>query len=435
MTAALNAVRPVLTPTLSTIRHPSGLAAALQGACALVVLILLSEAPMGLLLKVGGEGMGPVVVLGWLAAYGAATFGLLLGTRQTAFLSSPAMLLAALAVLAFASISWSIAPGETKTQSVSLAGTLICAAFLAFCFEPARLVRLVARVVLGLAVLTILLALAVPSVGQMQEAYPGAWSGPWLEKNRTGAVMAMGMLACLAASVGARRAWAWWLGAALCLVMILLAESATSLAAALVGTAAMMFVLACRRGPAFAALTVYGALVGMAGVAALLAFAPDLLLGLLGREMDLTGRADIWQAVERRIADRPLTGHGYGGFWHGDQHAPIGWIWRDIGFEAKAAHNGWLDAQLELGAVGLVLVTGFMAAALVSALRVIVRDRVALWALPVWCAVMVFATSESVLMQANNFVALCLYVGALATAAALRRTGRDQGASNTAAMP
>jgi len=70
----------------------------------------------------------------------------------------------------------------------------------------------------------------------------------------------------------------------------------------------------------------------------------------LGRDETLTGRSDIWAYLVPYVMDRPILGHGFGGFW------------TDAIREATSshAHNGYLDMILNLGFAGHILFSIFL---------------------------------------------------------------------------
>ena len=84
----------------------------------------------------------------------------------------------------------------------------------------------------------------------------------------------------------------------------------------------------------------------------MLALAPKAVWGLLGRDASLTGRAPLWRQVLRAVAERPLLGHGYAGFWS-DDSPQVQYLWLLAGWRAPDSHNGYLDTALQLGAAGL----------------------------------------------------------------------------------
>ncbi len=82
-----------------------------------------------------------------------------------------------------------------------------------------------------------------------------------------------------------------------------------------------------------------------------------------GRSATLRFRAYAWSYAERMFEDRPITGHGLGGFvMKGDSYA-VGDVLSDPSvFVARIAHahNEWLEVLADLGLVGFVLIVGAM---------------------------------------------------------------------------
>lgn len=95
------------------------------------------------------------------------------------------------------------------------------------------------------------------------------------------------------------------------------------------------------------------AAIGLGG-AGLLWFGRDTLFSALGRSADLTGREGIWQAVLERADQHPLVGWGFSTPWIASEPLIDGWI-VDHGQTVVQAHSMWLDAYLQLGGVGVVL--------------------------------------------------------------------------------
>ena len=66
--------------------------------------------------------------------------------------------------------------------------------------------------------------------------------------------------------------------------------------------------------------------------------------------MTLTGRTNIWARVLSVDID-PIIGTGYSSFWHGERGASL----VDINFQRLTqAHNGFIEAYLNLGWIGLL---------------------------------------------------------------------------------
>jgi len=100
------------------------------------------------------------------------------------------------------------------------------------------------------------------------------------------------------------------------------------------------------------AYLVFSAVAVLALAVGLLAF--DRISALLGRSNGLTGRGDIWAAVFERASERPLFGNGFSSPWVPWDPAFDGWI-IDHDITVFEAHNMWLDAFLQLGALGVVV--------------------------------------------------------------------------------
>lgn len=79
------------------------------------------------------------------------------------------------------------------------------------------------------------------------------------------------------------------------------------------------------------------------------------IAGLLGRDPQLTGRVEIWSTATRFIAERPVLGFGYGGFFDPIPQSPVWEFWatnRDA--QAPHFHSSAVETLIGLGVVGLV---------------------------------------------------------------------------------
>jgi O-antigen ligase len=92
-----------------------------------------------------------------------------------------------------------------------------------------------------------------------------------------------------------------------------------------------------------------------------------------------SGRTDIWNFVRNEIDRRPLLGWGYQSFWKAGPDSPSlidagGWI-----KQMPHGHNGYLDANLETGLIGLVFLIVLIFATLHAAGRLVDRDPARAW--------------------------------------------------------
>jgi exopolysaccharide production protein ExoQ len=83
------------------------------------------------------------------------------------------------------------------------------------------------------------------------------------------------------------------------------------------------------------------------------------LFALIGKDITLTGRTEIWGPVVASIMKRPLTGYGYCAFWNG-LSGESGIVASTVGWVPPHAHNGFLNVALQVGITGLlVLMAGW----------------------------------------------------------------------------
>jgi exopolysaccharide production protein ExoQ len=101
---------------------------------------------------------------------------------------------------------------------------------------------------------------------------------------------------------------------------------------------------------------------------------PDFLIQLLGKDMTLTGRTNIWSAVLDSIVKRPLLGYGYQAFWLGMEGESYRVI-LVVSWMLAQAQNGFLDIMLENGAAGLAIVLLVFGFAFRDAVVCLLRSR------------------------------------------------------------
>jgi exopolysaccharide production protein ExoQ len=177
------------------------------------------------------------------------------------------------------------------------------------------------------------------------------------------ALVAAILFAALLASGGMRRAQGiGWLVVAG--IVLLLTRSATVLLVGVLVLVAYGFAMWARRvGPDGRRIVYVSAVGALAASVALLALLWNVLLDLLGKSEDLTGRLDIWSSVVALAAERPWFGWGYIGYWQ-PWVEPFDGLAVRRGVEYLQAHNAWLDVWLQLGAVGVIAFASIVVGAL-----------------------------------------------------------------------
>ncbi len=211
-----------------------------------------------------------------------------------------------------------------------------------------------------------LVAAARHGAGEMDPALVGNWRGLYGHKNIAGAVCAITAILFLFTRTG----WRNWIGiavaAAACvfLAMTHSKSSAGFLVAALL--AGLFYRIGWRDGLSRAILVVIVALLLAAGAAFLLLDA-DAIAHALEDPGEFTGRAAIWAAELRYIADHPLLGAGFGTFSDTAAKPPLAAYVNGSWVTAVShGHNGYLQLLVTIGGIGFLLA---MLALVVAPLR------------------------------------------------------------------
>ena len=348
-------------------------------------------------------------------AYGLALLIVMTRPGQSfrALVSSPFLLLL-LALVALSSL-WSIDPAVTQRRLIALSFTTLGGVALAVRWQWRTLIELFALAFGIMAVASLFLGTVLPNMGRMQELFPGAWRGLWLEKNAMGEYMGLSTLFSLVAAIlTPRRRLIWLAIAALSAGLVLLSTSKTSLLVLIISLCSLAFVAMVKRRPAVAVIGSWLSLMAVSSVVALIILLPDVILGVLGKDATLTGRTEIWSAILRQMEDRIWTGVGYGAAWDDDSiYGARSWIAHQAKFSASHAHNGWLEVYLGVGLPGAILF-GLWFVEMWGRSLWSAYTRLAGWILvPMMTAYTLTMMSESITMVWHNlrwvlFVALAL---------------------------
>lgn len=412
------ATRPAATPTPRPQRSVH--------AYAFAVLLL----GTGAFLSLAEGGLQAVTFGLWVVAYAGALLGLLHDRLRHRALPRPPLLVLAVVALALASTAWSVAPDITVRRAIALAGTVAVGLYLAAHLRPVEVFDALRRVVLVVAVASVVLWLARSPLA-LDEVH-GTLRGVVYTKNTLGRFLALGILAALAVALidrGRRRRAL--VSAALLAAVLPLTDSAGGVVLAVVGAGTAAIVATARHprwriaAPGFAALT----------AGALVALSPHLTLGevtgALGRDATLTGRTEIWDAALAAIQTRPALGFGYGAFWNLEvPTAEAERIRTALYWEVSHAHNGVLDVALDLGWVGAALALAVVVLLAVRGLGDLRARRLDVAALRLTVAGLTVVANvvETGLLQQNSLWTVLLVIAA-AMPSAPADGGRGAGAA------
>jgi O-antigen ligase len=103
-------------------------------------------------------------------------------------------------------------------------------------------------------------------------------------------------------------------------------------------------------------------------------FGRDFLLGMIGREVNFTGRLPLWNSLVSAIRERLFFGYGFGeAFWKNEAYyLPI---WELNFWHPVFAHNGYIEALVDTGIIGLALWIIFLVQVAYISLRYFVQQH------------------------------------------------------------
>ncbi|MEO1393444.1 MAG: O-antigen ligase [Cyanobacteria bacterium J06634_5] len=308
--------------------------------------------------------------------------------------------------LMVASMAWSVSPIYT---SESIRGEVLpmtaFAAYFASRFNIRQQMRIIAATLALGAFLSLFYALAIPSVGRhIGDKFDGAWKGIYAQKNVFSSVMALTMLVFFILSLANKNRQERFLARCGLVFSILLILLSTSVSGLIVFIVLLLIVLASRlfrwRGRRSVLLLDVGGLIVLCLGTVLSATWQGIVIGL-GKDPTLSARTYIWSGSIEKIMDQPLLGYGRAAFWvPGSQDAwEVGALAaRD--FVPSHAHNGYIDAALDLGLIGFGLFVLGLVISFGMALRRAYRasEPEDLWPFAFLTLMMIYNITESVLM-------------------------------------
>ena len=304
---------------------------------------------------------GPTIALSHSKLPLAATLviiaALLLRQHGISRLRIPFSVVIALAAM-FVTALWSLEPGTTVRVSALYAMCTIVALQLGSQMGIGNVARPISIAGCSAAIASWALAYWVPALGRDTSLYQtGSLRGIYPHRNILAFVMVLAIVATATRlSVRGRGTlWTWFCFTGL-VGTLLATRSATGIVSVTVGVglvATLRFANGAVR-PHRSLLILY--VIGASGVMAWAVLADfSRFTASLGRDPTLTGRTEIWSLVAKLIKDRPYTGFGLDAVW-GDQSVLGNHIRATLQIPAAShAHNGYLDAALQLGLPGSIL--------------------------------------------------------------------------------
>jgi O-antigen ligase len=291
--------------------------------------------------------------------------------------------------LAALSLLWSIAPGFTVRRLIRMFAILgVGVAFVLSAWHPRRFQNVVRPILTLFLAGSIVFGLVCPSIGIHSETNAelvGAWRGLTTHKNSLGALACVGVIFWWHAWLAREVRWTsfvfGFLASGACLI---LSRSSTSLITA---AFVMMLLLMLMRSPRNLRpwmplfITIFVAIL-LTYSLAVLRIVPglDILLKpitvITGKDLTFSNRTEIWALLTEHIRFSPLLGSGYGAYWTGADPWSPSYVFLDVMyFYPGSAHNGYLEVVNDLGAVGLLIMGGYLIVLVRQSLHVMHFDH------------------------------------------------------------
>lgn len=316
-------------------------------------------------------------------------------------------------LLSLLSIFWSAAPQLTFSRSIALTGTTLFGIYFATRYTLKEQLQLTNWTFVVAIVLSLFFALALPKYGFMGGKHSGGLRGIYTHKNVFGKILVITGVNCLlSASANKSNSRVLWSIFAISIFCLVMTGSSSSVGNFII-LLAIFLVLRSLRLPIIAIPSALSA-IALIGINLYLFVQNNLntILGSVGKDATLTGRADLWPLVWDKIWERPWLGYGFGCFWQG-LNGESASVWYASGWTPPNSHNGFLDLWLDLGLLGvMIFVIGFVIV-LFKSLNYIRVTKTAEGFWPAICLfylIMINLTETSLLIQNNMF--WVLYVAA-----------------------
>lgn len=263
----------------------------------------------------------------------------------------PALLVCAIVL---ASVVWSQDPVVSLRGGFYYLIDTLFAFYLLSTFSLDELMDLIMMAGTTLAILSAVMIVAFPQFGLVQQtAHHGVWQGIFSEKNDAAKNWIFLLTPVCNRRILQPRSVLY---AGIILVFLGMTKSVTAVVALAVYLAFMMCLpffrkLSLRRAAFSIAAT---SLIAAVSISAAMEIAPKVA-GMLGRDLTLTGRTEIWAILLQSALKHPMLGYGYSAFWTG-LTGESGMVYMTIRWYFTYAHNGFLEVLLQLGIFGVAAV-------------------------------------------------------------------------------
>ncbi|WP_171975532.1 O-antigen ligase family protein [Brasilonema sennae] len=253
-----------------------------------------------------------------------------------------------------ASVLWSGNQNMTLKGIGGLLRMLMFGAYFATRYSIKEQMKILSWVFGIAAILSLALALVIPSYGIDKEG----WTGIFPYKNFLGYTMSLAAILFLLTAFKERsQNWFAWIGFGLAVSLIMLAHSSGSLVNILLLVSLIPLYQLVKQHYKLRVIFLGIVCVLVGGTALfILGNLETILVDILGKSLELNGRTPIWTLAIEKGMEKLWLGYGYNAFWSSDAGIYIminTWSGlRETGFNS---HNSYLELFLNLGFIGLFL--------------------------------------------------------------------------------
>jgi exopolysaccharide production protein ExoQ len=285
-------------------------------------------------------------------------------------------------LLPITSTLWSLVPDITLKEGMAFTGFTIVGFYIGARYEWHELSGLVRW---GYTSIGIVSFLRHPNVGR-------EFAGITSHKNSLGGLMVISTaLWYLHYSQGAKTQKERWIALALMFFSFYLVRS-TSSGGSLVNSlmlivivSSLSFLSKLKFQWAFTCIVGF-TVFGIIGSVYIIDNLESIVVGDLGKDLTLTGRTEFWPQLIAAANQRPWFGYGFDGFFQQDligKETPAYYIYTNIGFQPKTAHNGAIAVLLFFGYPGLILILVSLVTNLIFAVRELSRSPLSQAGIPI----------------------------------------------------
>ncbi|MGB3312379.1 MAG: O-antigen ligase family protein [Nodosilinea sp.] len=328
------------------------------------------------------------------------------GKLLTLFLREPLTLL--LIGLSGLSWLWSVTPGITFASFRSLIVQYILAGLLVVSYKSSQLIGIVAKIFSACGLISAFYIVFIPQVGiKGSSLFSSSWRGIFAHQSILAGVMGIAIISLIYSALYQKEAnkksllngW-FLLPLSICSILLIFCGAKTALVSLIASFSVLPIFFLKKVNKIKERTLIFLTLlyILLFSTATFYIMREFIVVDLLGKSLDLTGRSDTWSFLASKISERPILGYGLDAFWHNKQISRefAGIVGRQIP-DVYNSHNGYLDIAVGLGYVGAFLLGIFIFRVVSRNISFALKNRniVSLWSLQISIFILIASYSDT----------------------------------------